>query len=171
MKSFSEYVDGSFNCRDTLNFTIQQIICPNSTYIVLDLDLEIDIQEDGFSNISRKACDLYSLDVCVYNINADDSNLIYCEVLLKDDINKIILGSHTLTLGLYICLRTLFKYTVFPGYNITDAIATKMASRVNMEWGTICFFGSLANIISPIAVGKIFYKIVQGILQISVEYV
>ena len=61
MKSFFEYVDGSFNCRDTLNLTIYQIICPNSTY-----DLKIDVQEDSFSNISRKPCDLYSLDVYVF---------------------------------------------------------------------------------------------------------
>ena len=149
-----------------MNLTIYQIICPNSTY-----DLKIDVQEDSFSNISRKPCDLYSLDVCVYNINVDDSILMYCKVLLEDEINEIILGSRALTLGLYMSLRTLLNYTLFPGYNIADAIATRMASRVNMEWGTICFFGSLANIISPIAVGKIFYKIVQGILQISVEYV
>lgn len=114
------------------------------------------VQEDIFDNITRKACNQYGLDVCIYNIDEDDSNLIYCEVLLKDEINEIIFGSRAITLGLYLSLRILFKYSLFPGYNIADAIATKMATRINVEWGTICFFGSLANIISPIAVGKFF---------------
>ena len=55
--------------------------------------------------------------------------------------------------GVYLACKLLYTYGVGPAWNFVDALASKKAQRMSIDWAWLAFAGSLASAVAPVITG------------------